>query len=123
MPQYSKTILIGHSIGGLLTRKAYIVACGEIANAPFETDIELREQKEWAPFVERVILLAAINRGWSISHHLSISNTITYRLGVLLGGLLSLFGRKLLILQARRGAPFITQLRIQSITLNNKRSW
>jgi pimeloyl-ACP methyl ester carboxylesterase len=111
---YEQIILIGHSIGGLLARKLYVCACGQNPQAPFEKEIDADEFREWAPLVERIILLAGMNRGWRVSYHLSFLNAILWSAGVFVGNFISLFsGRLPLIFMFRRGAAFISQLRIQ----------
>ena len=114
---YARITLVGHSVGALLARKIYVLACGENNDAPlgqrgFETP------REWASRVERIILLAGMNRGWSFGAHLSLWRAMLWRIGVMLGWLRVITTRKqLLIFQIRRGAPFITQLRIQWLSL------
>ena len=51
-PHHARVILLGHSAGGLLLRKALVL--GRVAS------------RAWAERVERIVLLAGINRGWSL---------------------------------------------------------
>lgn len=113
--EFDQIILVGHSIGALLARKIYICACGETERAPFESELtEFQQARSWARTVKRIVLLAGINRGWQFSHHLSLENTIFQGLGLPIGNLIvMLWGRLPLIFHFRRGAPFVTQLRIQ----------
>ena len=121
---YEKIILIGHSIGALFVRKLYICACGEIAGVPLEAEINAVHSKPWASKVERVILLAGMNRGWRVSHHLSLLNAIFWSMGNILGNLLWLIIRRPpLIFTIKKGAPFITQLRIHWIYMRNAEKW
>jgi len=116
-PPYSRITLIGHSGGALLARKVYVLACGENDDAPLGAGAS-REPREWASRVDRVILVAGMNRGWSFSPHLSLRRALLSRLGAVLGGLrVAPTHKRLLIFQIRRGAPFITQLRIQWLSL------
>jgi pimeloyl-ACP methyl ester carboxylesterase len=118
---FGRIILIGHSYGALLARKLYVVACGETPQAPFEPAIRARNGRPWAAKIERIILLAGMNRGWRISHHLSPINALLWTFGVLLGyGAWMLRGRKPTIFYIRKGATFITQLRIQWIQLRRQ---
>jgi pimeloyl-ACP methyl ester carboxylesterase len=116
---YKKIVLIGHSLGGLLARKLYVIACGEDrAAAPFEGEYvrggESVQPRPWAGAVDRLILLAAINRGWTISHHMTLTRAAVSRCGVALARVMALaMRRQPLIFTIRRGAHFITQLRIQ----------
>jgi pimeloyl-ACP methyl ester carboxylesterase len=116
--EYKRIILIGHSFGAIMARKAYICACGETEKAPLETSLlEFAPGKTWAKKVTRIILLAGTNRGWHISHHLSPFLVLAQSVGVFLGNVMTLFGCKPLIFNIRRGAPFITQLRIQWLAM------
>jgi pimeloyl-ACP methyl ester carboxylesterase len=119
---FARIVLVGHSIGGLLARKLYVVACGETRAAPFEPDYrhdcakgELVQPREWAPLVSRIVLMAGVNRGWHVSHHLSLGTGLWFGLGSVIGHLFQLTSRPLLIFTCRRGAEFITNLRIQSL--------
>lgn len=118
--QHRRIVLVGHSLGGLVARMAYACACGETAGIPFDPEISARAARPWAARVERIVLLAGMNRGWSISHHLSRLNAVLWRLGSLWGNLLWLVRRRPpLIFTIRRGAPFITQLRIHWLHMRN----
>lgn len=121
--QYKRIILIGHSLGALLARKIYVYACGENPEAPFEfekTPVDLLKPKEWAANVDRVILLAGMNRGWEISYHMSLLRTTAFSIGVFLGELLVLASRrKPLIFTIRKGSSFISNLRLQWLAMRN----
>jgi alpha-beta hydrolase superfamily lysophospholipase len=118
---YDRIYLIGHSLGSILARKVYVCACGENDEGPFEKEIEAKEPTAWVQKVERIILLAGMNRGWSISHHLSIPNAILWSLGVVVGNFLKFVRRcPPLIFTIRKGAPFITQLRIHWLLMRKK---
>ncbi|WP_299402652.1 hypothetical protein [uncultured Roseobacter sp.] len=123
---YEDITFIGHSLGGLIARHAYIVACGDHDRAPrpkedgrdeehSETSLRHGRKKplDWADKVSRIVLLAGMNRGWRLSHHLSITTALMWVPGVILIQLLQLFGLTPLIAQIRKGAPFITNLRLQ----------
>jgi hypothetical protein len=115
---YQRITLIGHSLGALLARKLYVCACGENVDAPFEPKIDAMRQRPWAEKVDRIILMAGMNRGWSISHHMGFWLTIGFRVGILLGTVLWWFkGRPPLIFTIHRGSTFITQLRIQWLSM------
>jgi triacylglycerol esterase/lipase EstA (alpha/beta hydrolase family) len=57
---YEDVICIGHSVGGLMVRQAYLIASGAY---PKTGKSEIR----WAEKVSRFILLASINRGFEPS--------------------------------------------------------
>ncbi|MGO1001976.1 hypothetical protein [Lysobacter sp. CA196] len=128
---FRNIVLVGHSIGGLLARKLYVVACGEVEGAPFEADFKpasaddaaLVSARPWAACVSRIVLLAGMNRGWRISHHLGIWQAILLRLGSIAGHAGRLVGRREpLIFAFRCGAEFITQLRIQWLLMRRHSS-
>ncbi|GGO80403.1 hypothetical protein GCM10011348_16980 [Marinobacterium nitratireducens] len=119
---YSSVVLIGHSMGALLARKLYVCACGENPEAPFDPRLGAGEPRAWAGHVKRVILLAGMNRGWAINHHLSLLNAVLWTLGILIGRALSLFrpGRQPIILSIQRGAVFIAELRLQWLLMRQR---
>ncbi len=119
---YGRIVLVGHSLGALLARKLYVFACGENPDVPFEPPLKGAQPREWAKVIQRVILLAGMNRGWQISHHLSLVNSIIWTAGVLVGNVIALFWRPLLISHIRRGAPFLTQLRLQWLSMRKHAS-
>jgi len=108
-PNYNKIILIGHSLGALLARKLYVCACGEIPSAPIEPEISAKNTRVWAEKIERIVLLAGMNRGWRISHGLSLINLFLWNIGIVFGNIFWILRRKPpLIFSIRKGAPFIT---------------
>lgn len=118
---YEKIIIVGYSAGGLVARKVYVVACGEPPNAPFELTIKQKQPSAWMGKVDRLILLAGMNRGWQISYHMNMWRAISWQIGVILLRFIAItIRREPLILSIRRGAPFITQLRIQWIKMREK---
>jgi alpha-beta hydrolase superfamily lysophospholipase len=114
-----KLVIIGHSTGALLARKAYVVACGEHSDAPFE-DIYKQQTaaRPWAAHVDRIILLAGMNRGWTLDPHLYTKTALMIRAGLVVGAVFRFFGRTPFAFKTRRGAPFITQLRLQWLAMS-----
>jgi pimeloyl-ACP methyl ester carboxylesterase len=111
-------ILIGHSVGALLARKVYVAACGPTEDAPFSDVLNIREPQPWAAHVKRIVLLAGMNRGWEISYHFSAKKAIIWTIGVWIGNVIELVARRPpLMLHMRRGARFITQLRLQWLAM------
>jgi pimeloyl-ACP methyl ester carboxylesterase len=108
---YSEIILIGHCVGALLVRKLYVFSQGENDDAVFETTLERRP---WAHKVTRIILLAGLNRGWSIESNLPRAKSALLRFGE---GLARLLDKGHLWISCRRGADFITELRIQWLSM------
>jgi len=124
-PGFDEIILIGHSFGALLARKVYVIACGETDEGESQKGSSgyntAGRRRPWANLVCRIILFAAMNRGWSITHHLNIITAAQLYLGSLIGNvLLNLRGKRLTIFQIRRGAPFLTNLRLQWIDMQQK---
>jgi pimeloyl-ACP methyl ester carboxylesterase len=121
---FEEIVLIGHSLGALLVRKVYVIACGDgDENQPGEKEGRggLVDARPWSNSVRRIILFAAMNRGWSITHHLNISTAAQLYIGSLFGNaLLSFLGKRLIIFQIRRGAPFLTNLRLQWIAMQKR---
>ena len=108
--------------------KLLVAAAGENADAPFEPPLKqalgalgaapLDEPRPWAGAVERIVLLAGMNRGWAISHHMSLTRAAWMSAGVGIAHVMSWFwGRMPIIFSIRRGSPFITQLRIQWLSM------
>ena len=129
---YNDILMVGHSVGALYARKLYVCACGETKDAPFETELKnylnekkgkpLENTRKWAKAVDRIILLAGMNRGWSIDHHLFTKNAIQWNVGTVIGGaMMALRLGTPTIFTVRRGEPFITQLRIQWLAM--RRNW
>jgi len=117
-PNSIKVIIIGHSTGALLARKLYVVACGENHKAPFEENYPGQSQPtSWAAHVGRIILFAGMNRGWSLNHHLYTITAMLMRIGIFIGHIFQLLGYEPLAFKTRKGGSFITQLRIQWLSM------
>jgi len=95
-----RVTLMGHSIGGLLVRYAYLDAAGGFGATP----------DEWTAVVERIVLFAAPNRGYS-------PQRLPWYQRWLLSTALALpaLTRGFAGTDAVVGAPFITNLRIEWI--------
>jgi len=124
---YGRIIFVGHSLGSLISRKIYVCACGPEYSGPLE-DIYKNKfsgmsfPRSWSFKVERIILLAGMNRGWRISHHLAPLTLVQWYFGNILARFVEyVIRRPLVILSMKRGAYFITQLRVQWITMKNER--
>jgi pimeloyl-ACP methyl ester carboxylesterase len=118
---FDRILFVGHSIGSLIARKAYVIACGETVDAPFEREVDIHVRSDWAAHVDRIVLLAGMNRGWRATHHLSLLRAPVWWLGSVLGRLIEILtGRSPMIFQVRRGASFITELRIQWLRMRQR---
>jgi len=87
--------LVGHSIGGLLARYAYLAARGGFGDAP----------REWASQVRRIVLLATPNRGLAISRL-----PVSMRWGA---AILATLSRGFTLEDVVQGSAFLTNLRVQ----------
>lgn len=124
---YQRIIFVGHSIGALYARKVYVIASGENQDTKFENKLRnlssndeypITKPRPWASSVDRIILFAGMNRGWKISHHMSITRAISMQIGVFLGYILEwVYDQPPIIFTIRRGSPFITQLRLQWLSM------
>jgi len=127
---YRRIHLVGQSMGGIFAKRLYTIAQGEDQRAPSEPALieALREiginhdtePRPWASRVERVVLLAALNRGFTINHSLGLGWAIKFSVAVTVGRLMGAFGREPIAFAARRGSVFITQMRIQWLTMRER---
>lgn len=97
---FDDIVLVGHSLGGLLVRAAYLKACG--------ADVPGKQPAEWVSKVSRIILFAAVNRGADPKTRRDV------RIAAALGRVFPPL-RRLLLWQIIRGSDFITNLRIEWI--------
>lgn len=121
--RYERIVLVGHSFGSLIARKLVVCAFGNSPEAPLEEGLGIDQERPWGDSINRVILLAGMNRGWSISRHLSVANMVVWHFGIVLGYLLAILRipwRLPLIFKVRRGTNFITQLRLQWLALRKR---
>ena len=97
---FDDVILVGHSVGGLLIREAYLLGCG--------VGGDFSQKSDWVQSVSRIILFAGVNRGVDT----------TKRWQLIIGGWLGRWFppyRNLIVWHIFRGSDFITNLRIRWI--------
>lgn len=111
---YERIILIGYSGGGLIIRKTYLIAMGY---GDDEKLIRNFKPFPWVKKVERILLMAALNRGISNTkpEHTSWGMYAIQRLGWMV---LPLLGGGKFVSHLRRGSPFVANLRVQWIRLS-----
>ncbi|MGR9145684.1 alpha/beta fold hydrolase (plasmid) [Rhizobium leguminosarum] len=113
---HQRIVLIGHSIGAVLARRVWAASHGvSVGSEP------LRMPQSWASKIDRIVQLAALNRGWIISSALNPWDRIRWSLGKLWGNVCRhAFGRDPLIFGFHRGAPFLTSTRLQCLDLQRR---
>lgn len=108
---YRSIVLLGYSLGSLLARKAFLHGCNQAEDAPvWNPD---RPPSAWVGLVDRIILLAGTNRGWSLEskrRYLGLIAWLAFGAGLALSRRL---GVNRLIRSCERGTPFVANLRVQ----------
>lgn len=126
--QYESILLVGNSFGAPIMRKAYV--CG-VTGCPEDPEVK-RPPAKWAEKVDRLVLLAGMSRGWAThceqivaersipdkpgeepdcrAKQLPLWKWAFMEIGQLIARPL---GIGHFIMSARRGEPFIADLRLQ----------
>ncbi len=100
---FEEVILVGHSLGGILVRQAYLLASGMYRDRGYN-------QSPWYEYVRRFVLFASPNRG------LDPTQSLIWRMVMAFEKATSFSLRRLMPLQDFvRGSAFITNLRIDWI--------
>ena len=111
---YARIVLLGHSAGAALLRKAFVWAHGHEED---RARVGLHGKRAWVDCVDRFVLLAGLNRGWSISPKPAQMSTGHY-LWIGFGQVAArLFGIGRFAMAMRSGAPFIADTRVQWVKL------
>lgn len=111
---YRSIILVGHSLGAVMARKVWALAHGATPAASVDRSMA----RPWAGKIDRVILLAATNRGWLVSSALNPWARLQWTLGTVVGNVLRhVFMREPTIFGFRRGAAFLTATRLQCLAV------
>lgn len=126
---YKSIRLMGASMGGVFARRVYLALQDHIKDAPHEPALKRGFEKEgvhlghreWAGTVDRIVMLAAVNRGWTVGHSLGPFRSLLFRVLLKVTGLLALFRLDPILTATRRGSVFITQMRIQWMRLRLQR--
>jgi len=121
---YKDITLVGYSFSAALARKIAIIAYGEQSStngerpAPFELEFRhFKMPRTWAKLIKRIVLLAGINRGWSVSSAMDWTTTIKWSAMQLLGE--TVLRGKPTLFEIRKGAPFLVHTRLQWLALMN----
>jgi pimeloyl-ACP methyl ester carboxylesterase len=90
-PAFDDVVLIGHSMGGLLVRQAYLIGLGSTLNN--------MPPQSWAKLVSRIVLLAGVNSGVALSRWQKLLAML-------------LLSHRGTVHDILRGSDFITNLRL-----------
>ena len=111
---YRSVILIGHSLGAMMARKVWALAHGATASGAVDPALA----RPWAPHIERIVLLAALNRGWMVSSALDPFSRLLWTIGTGWGNFCRfVLRREPLVFGFRRGAAFLTTTRLQCLAV------
>jgi pimeloyl-ACP methyl ester carboxylesterase len=107
---------VGYSKGALLIRKAFVYGHGRVEDLEAVRG-EARSAMAWVRAVERIVLLAGMNRGWTLRHRpaqMPIRRFWALKLAKQLG---RVTGTGRLMRRCESGEPFVADLRIQWLDL------
>jgi alpha-beta hydrolase superfamily lysophospholipase len=100
---FEEVILIGHSLGGILVRQAYLLASGTYKNRGYD-------RSPWYEYVRRLVLFASPNRG------LDPKRSLIWQMAIVFEKTTSFSLRKFVPLHNfAKGSAFISNLRIDWI--------
>ena len=106
---YDDIVLVGHSMGALITRKAFLFGL-----AKTDDQDEKEPVTGWAKKVKRIVLMAGMNRGWDITGQRPLDmgwgRYAQFWIGSWFG---ELTGTGELAQQTESGAPFVGNLRLE----------
>lgn len=110
---YNEIILVGYSAGALFLRKTFLYGLGESPDHPLHATGN--NAKEWPGLVQRIVLLAGQNNGWS-TDNLSKPLKIKAWFGEWLN---ALTGIGKLFVSIKKGSPFVVNLKLEWTRLAN----
>jgi len=110
---YEEIVIIGHSMGGLLAR-FMLVHCWD----PDPTKPQDGSRYTWASRITRLVLLAGLNRGWTLDTPIRPLDRLRFRFSLVLGTITP-FGRPTGF-DVRRGSRFLTELRLRWLALRSR---
>lgn len=109
---YRRIVLVGHGIGATLARRLFLTAVGPLEEFHAEAPLRHEPPRAWAARVERIVLIAAVNRGWALSERVSWSYALLFNTVGLVGNLMPRQDWAPAIFDYRLGAPFVVQTRL-----------
>ena len=107
---YQRVLLIGFSFGSVLARQLFCRAAGALPDGT----VDERAARPWANRVTRIVLLAGLNRGWTVDSPVTRIESALNNIGTAIGHVLP---KKPTLFSIRRGAPFLTLTRLQWLAL------
>jgi alpha-beta hydrolase superfamily lysophospholipase len=110
---YRHVVMVGFSFGSVLLRQLYCRCAGATQTAVVDGDV-----RPWVARVDRMVLLAGLNRGWTTDSPVTRIESVLNAIGTGVGHLLP---RKPTLFAIRRGAPFLTRTRLQWLALKRER--
>lgn len=115
---YRDIVLVGHSCGGIIARLVYLHALG-VHVEQGKVIVPNEPKQSWLLYLNRIVLLAAVNRGWTISSatHPALRFFSPILIGI--GNILSIY-KSPSAFQIRRGAPLITNMRLKWLAVQRK---
>lgn len=113
--EYRSITVIGYSLGALLARKVYVFANG--LGDGLKRAGATSPPKPWADRIRRIILLAGMNRGWSLEPRPRKMNRLFWLIGRAFIRATSLLRIARLVRSAQRGSPFVANLRLEWLSL------
>ncbi len=108
---YKRIVLVGYSAGAVLVRKVYLWSAGQEEDRPVGSKLGVQP---WAGRVERIVLIAGMNRGWSADDVRGFWSRQVVKSALWLA---RISGTGHLMRSMERGSPFIGNMRIQWIRL------
>ncbi|MEO1457992.1 MAG: alpha/beta fold hydrolase [Pseudomonadota bacterium] len=111
---YREIILIGHSSGAVLCRAIWALAVGGQPGGTVDHD----GASVVADRIVRMVLIAAVARGWTDTMPVSVSVRLLLWFGMVNE---VLFGERFFVFDLRRGSPFLTTMRLQTLAVLHSR--
>jgi pimeloyl-ACP methyl ester carboxylesterase len=114
--RYNRIIMIGHSMGGVLGRRLFLLAAGIPPGFQFRCEKafagEEAAARPWATLIDRHVTLGAFNRGWKASERDSWRYSFVFNLMGLWGHMVPNSKLSSTIFDLRVGSPFMVQTRL-----------
>jgi predicted esterase len=110
--KYDDIILVGYSKGALLVRKALVYGYGHIEDLDRAPGVS-RPALSWVSAVNRLVLLAGMNRGWTLRNRPEQMALSRFWMLKFLSRFARMIGIGKLMNRCESGEPFVANLRLQ----------